>query len=103
MRFPPATLIVVLALGCQDKKPSAGPAAGGTRTRPATIATTPTGSAPSAPGPPPLDGTIDGKPFRPQAASIEGWFVVFRQKEGDGESTIQFLLPPQEGASLAGR
>jgi len=29
--------------------------------------------------------------------------VVFRQKEGTGETTIQFLLPAQEGADLAGR
>jgi hypothetical protein len=103
MRFRPAMLIVVLTLGCQDKKPSGPPAPVESPTPAATIATATTGPAPFAPGPPSLDGTIDGKPFRPQAASIEGWFVVFRQKEGDGESTMQFLLPPQEGANLAGR
>src|SRR6516164_7198441 len=103
MRFRPATLIVILTLGCQDKKPAGPPTAGETPTPAATIATATTVPALIAPGPPPLDGVIDGKPFRPQAVSIEGWFVVFRQKEEGGESTIQFLLPPQEGGNLAGR
>jgi hypothetical protein len=98
MRFRRAILFpLLLALGCQDKKPD-GPPAADTAAGATTAAPAPVG-----PVAPPLDGSIEGKPFHPQVVSMDGWFVVFRQTEGAGETTIQFLLPAQEGANLGGR
>lgn len=104
MRFRPAMVMVLLALGCQDKKP-AGPSTSteSPPTETTRVATTTTaGPAPSNPGPP-LEGSIEGKPFRPDNVSIEGGFFAFRQKGQATESTIQFMLPAQDGTSLAGQ
>lgn len=98
----------LLALGCQDRKPDGLPATGGT---PAVSEATSTAATATAAAPvveaTPLEGTLDGKPFRPQTVSMDGSrdgpFVIFRQTVGSAESTIQFLLPVPEGEKLEGR
>src|SRR6476469_5756646 len=104
MHFRPAILMVCVVVGCQDKKP-AGPLVvetPGPETSAAATATT-TGPAPVGPGTRPLDGAIEGKAFRPQAVTMDGSFVAFRQKEGADESTITFTLPVSAAAGLEDR
>jgi hypothetical protein len=110
MHFRPAIVIAFLALGCQDKKPAGPPVAGET---PAVAETTTTATATTAPGSfgpasPPLEGNLDGKPFRPDQVSMdgtrEGPVLVFRQTDGKAESSIGIVtLPVPEGAKLSGR
>jgi hypothetical protein len=103
MRFRPAILMsLLLALGCQDKKPD-GPPPGGT---PVAVETTGAATATTAAVPvalPPLEGSIEGKPFRPQAVAVEGAVLMFRQPEGTGEASIQYPLPIPDGEKLEGR
>jgi hypothetical protein len=92
-------ILLAAALGCQDKKTD-GPAGGGTST-PAYTTNTPPGPTTSPPGPP-AEGRIDGKPFRPEAVTLEGNMLIFRAgKDADGD--IQFELPVPEGEKLEGR
>lgn len=105
---------LLLAIGCQDKKPD-GPAPAGDPPTAETPATTETPAAvtatatptPAPPAPSPVAGTIEGKPFRPTTISMEGLnagpLLMFRQPEGPGEVSIQFLLPVPEGEKLEGR
>jgi hypothetical protein len=104
MRSRRALLIpILLAFGCQDKKPDSPAPAGNATTAPATTAT----AAEPAPAPPPLEGTIEGKPFRPGDASLEGIkdgaILIFHQTEGGKESSIQVLLPVPETEKVGGR
>jgi hypothetical protein len=95
MRVRWATLILlVTAVGCQDKKPG-GPA-GGETTPAATAAMT------TDPGRPPVEGTVDGKPFRPDAVTLEGKVLIFRAGKAP-EIDLQFELPGTEGEKLEGR
>src|SRR5215212_5526342 len=98
-------LSLVLALGCQDKKPDASTPATGT-TAPAATATT-TEPAPAVPAPAPLDGTIEGKPFRPAAVSLEGLrdvaLLIFRQTADIRAPNIQIQLPVTETENVGGR
>src|SRR4051812_13271421 len=109
MRVRPAFAFpLLLAFGCQDKKP-AGPAAP-SEMSPAAVEATATATAPTAPGgleptPPPVEGTLDGKPFRPDTVSMdgtkEGPVLVFHHTEGKGESSIGIVtVPVPEGEKL---
>ena len=109
MRFRPVLVLPLLfALGCQDKKPAGPPV---TSESPAAVETTAAATATTAPlGPaaPPLEGTLDGRPFRPDTASMdgtkEGPVLVFHHTEGKGESSIGIVtVPVPEGERLEGR
>ena len=123
MRFRRAFLFpLLLAVGCQDKKPDAPPpgggtpapadttaaAAGTTAPMPAVVGTSPAvATTTTAPAPPPLEGTLEGKPFRPTTVSMEGLkdgpLLMFRQPEGRGELILQLMLPVPVGEKLEGR
>jgi hypothetical protein len=106
MRFRRALVLpLLLSLGCQDKKPAGPPAVSES---PAAAETTAAAAATTVPAPPPLEGTLDGKPFRPDAVSMDGTKdgpnLRFRRTEGTAESSIGIVsLPVPEGEKLAGR
>ncbi|MBO0699982.1 MAG: hypothetical protein J2P46_16410 [Zavarzinella sp.] len=88
-------LALASAAGCQDKKGSGPPPAGETSPPTAAVST-------KDPPPPPAEGTVDGKPFRPDAVALEGKVLIFRAGPGP-DIDLQFELPDNEGAKLAGR
>jgi hypothetical protein len=107
MRFRRALVVsLLLALGCQDKKPDTFPPADdgmNTLVAPATT-TALTGAAPAQP---PLEGTIEGKPFRPGDVTLEALrdvaLLTFRQTVEKQETTIQVQLPVRETEKVGGR
>ena len=104
---------LLLAVGCQDKKPDPPPAGGGTPAPADTTAAVTTDTAPATtvtpavPTPPPLEGTFEGKPFRPTTVSMDGvkefTVLAFHLPEGPGEFSIQINLPVAEGEKVEGR
>lgn len=111
MHFRPAIVILFVAVGCQDKKPAGPPA---TTEIPATAgtttaaATTTSAQVPVGAEAPTLEGSIDGKPFRPNTVSLDdtpqGPVLVFHHTEAKGESSIGIVtLPVPDGQKLEGR
>src|SRR3954454_1679098 len=96
-------LSLVLALGCQDKKPDGSAPAGGS----ASPAVTTAEATPSVPAPPAIDGTIEGKTFRPGEVSVEAlkdWaLLIFSRTDGGRETSIQVQLPVPDTEKVGGR
>src|SRR5213592_538030 len=99
-------LSLVLAVGCQDKKPDGSAPAASTTNTP-TGAVGPVGPGPNGAGPPPLDGTIDGKVFLPDKVSLEALrdvaLLTFSQTVEKQETSIQIQLPVPETEKVGGR
>jgi hypothetical protein len=99
-------LSLVLAVGCQDKKPDgSAPAASTTNTPTGTVE--PVGPGPKVAAAPPLAGTIGGKEFRPTDISLNGIremaFLMFTARDGADETSIHIPVPLKEDEKAGGK
>lgn len=92
-------LLLLPAIGCQDKKGDP-PVAGNTSASPLPTAA----GTENPPKATPVTGAISGKPFTPESVALEGKTLSFRKgKEFFPEMEIKFDLPEGRKAGLQGR